>query len=152
MTTSATMSSMRAAPARIEVAASAPSAEKASTSGQRAPGAMPVGRTMKTNAASSATTAAVPKKCRVMTYRTARCASASSINAGGDGANAGFMTGGVLADVLCKTASLAPRAGSCSLVFPARGYQFTLRAAFSCWRVACATRRAASAKSAPAEA
>jgi hypothetical protein len=109
------------------------------TADQRAPGATPMGRTMKTKAASSATTAAVPKKCRVITYRTARCASASSIDAGGDGAKAGFTTGGVLADVLCKTASLAPRDRSCSLVFPARGYQFTPRAAFSCRRVACAT-------------
>ncbi len=67
MTTSATMSSMRATPARSEVAASAPSALKASTNGQRAPGAMPVGRNMKTKAAISATTVAVPKKWRVMT-------------------------------------------------------------------------------------
>ena len=62
MTTSATRSSMRVMPARIDVAASAPSAAKASTSGQRAPGAMPLGRNTNTNAASSATTAAVPKK------------------------------------------------------------------------------------------
>ena len=50
MTTSATMSSMRVAPARIEVAASAPSAQKASTSGQRAPGAMSAGRNTNTSA------------------------------------------------------------------------------------------------------
>ena len=143
---------MRVTPARIDVAASAPSAQKASTSGQRAPGAMSPGRNTNTSAASNATAAAVPKKWRVMRCRTARCASASSIDAGGDGNSAGFMTGRVLADVLCKTASLAPRRRQRSLVFPARGYQFTPRAAFSCKRVACATRRAASAKSAPAEA
>ena len=121
MTTSASRSSMRAAPARMELAANTASAAKASTSGQRADGAMPAGRKTRTNAPSSATAAAVAKKCRVTMRRTARCASASSIDAGGDGARAGFTTGGVLADVFCKAASLAPTGSACSLVFPVQG-------------------------------
>ena len=73
MATSATMSSMRVTPARIDVAASAPSAAKAST---RRP-ARHAGRVRRHehehSATPSASAAAAPKNWRAMMWRTARC-------------------------------------------------------------------------------